>query len=140
MGRTVGIVLFWLLLCYVIGMSARSIIPSLFWPGLAPRAEAPALKQCLREIRELDQELASKAAATLRSGQPGRISHWLHAWDERYLALTGGCGPLEGAREDLGTLRTELESLLRSYQGGALRTRERIERAVVEIGADRGSE
>jgi hypothetical protein len=132
--------LFWLLLCYVIGMSARSIIPALFWPTLAPRAQAPALEHCVREIRELDQELASKSAETLRSRQPARLSHWLHAWDERYLALAGGCGPLEGAREDLQKLRTGIESLLRTYQGGALRTRERIGRALDQMGAQRGSE
>lgn len=140
LGRTIGIVLFWLLLCYVIGMSARSIIPSLFWPALAPRPAAPRLEQCEREIRELDRVLLDKAAETLRGQNAEELARWLHAWDERYLAIAGGCGPLEGARKDLQKLRARVESLLRTYQGRALGIQVRIRRALDEVSRLQGSE
>lgn len=140
LGRKLGIVLFWLLLCYAIGMSARSIIPSLFWPALAPRPHAPALQQCAREIELLDQQLLSKSAQAVRGAGLAKLGHFLHAWDERYMALAGGCGPLEAARKDLQQLRTEVEALLRTYQGKSWKIQERIHRALSQSVAPPASE
>jgi hypothetical protein len=136
-GRIVGIAIFWLLLCYVIGMSALSIIPSLFWPELGPRPHAPRLEQCAKEIADLDRELLEKTAESLRHRGPRR-QLWLHEWDGRFMALAGGCGPLEGARADLLKLRTGVEALLRRYQGDALRTQERIWRAIDQVSGPHG--
>jgi hypothetical protein len=130
LGRAAGIAVFWLLLSYVIGMSALSIIPSLFWPQIGPRAHAARLEQCALEIATLNRELVDQAAESLRGHGPANLGHFLRDWDQHYMALSGGCGPLEGARADLLKLRADVESLLRSYQGGAMKAQERIRRAL----------
>jgi hypothetical protein len=133
MGRLAGIALFWALACYVVGMSAVSIIPSLFWPELGPRPEGPGVERCAKQIDALDHELLNLAADALRT--PRQTSRWpaLKAWDQRFAALSDGCGALEGARRDLLRLRTGVESLLRGYDRGPMRTRERIRRALEQF-------
>jgi chorismate mutase len=130
LGRNIGIALFWLLLCYVIGMSARSIIPSLFWPSLAPVAHVPGLADCAREIDTLDRELIHQAAKSLHAGDFVGSERWLAAWDRRYLALSGGCGALESARKDLLELREGVGSMLETYRDGPWQAHQRIERVL----------
>jgi hypothetical protein len=130
MGRRLGIGLFWLLAVYMIGMSAASIIPSLYWPGSAPRPAALAVEQCAERIRVLEHELLTKVADTVRRGRVAGLERWLLAWDERSLTLGGGCGPFEPARMDLLRLRADLGALLASYRSGPFRTQQRLQRAL----------
>ncbi len=138
LGRALGISLFWLLACYVIGMSAVSIIPSLYWPELGPRPQAPGLEFCAREIQQLDDGLLALAAGALHGGNPTERARALNAWDARFDRLAGGCGPLEGARIDLLRLRRGIDSLLRRYDRGPMRAQERIRRALAQLGEGAG--
>jgi hypothetical protein len=133
-GRRVGITLVWISLCYVVGASASSIIPSLFWPDLAPRPPRVPTERCAHEIAALDRALRDGAAARLRGDQRVKLGVWLREWDGRYMTLTGGCGPLEGARKDLYKLRNDLEALLQRYDNNAGKTQQRIEHALEPIG------
>jgi len=133
LGRKAGIAVFWLLLAYLVGMSSVSIIPSLFFPEIGPRPTGPTVSRCAMEISALERTLMDRTAATLRDPQTGGASRWLAAWDARYLALDGGCGPLENARKDLAGLRTGLEALLNSYEQGPMQVRERIRRALQSL-------
>lgn len=130
LGRRVGIALFWMMLCYVIGMSSFSILPSLFWPKHAPRPPAVPTERCATEIAALDQELLRHTEATLRGEHHLPLQTWLRDWDGRYLALSGGCGALEPARKDLLKLRTGIESLIHNYERGPGKARQRIQHAL----------
>lgn len=128
LGRRLGIAVFWLLCCFVIGMSARSIVPSLFWPSLAPRAQARDAVHCAREIAALDGQLQRKTSASLREGDVAASQRWLIAWDRRSMALSGGCGALEQARVDLLELRAGLGALLERYRDGPMQAQQRLRR------------
>jgi hypothetical protein len=127
------------MLCYVIGMSSLSILPSLFWPEHAPRPPAAPTDRCASEIAALDRELLDNTDATLRGEQRLPLQAWLHTWDGRYMRLSGGCGALEPARKDLHKLRTGIESLLQSYERGPGKARQRIQHALEPLGAGAGS-
>jgi hypothetical protein len=129
-GRRLGIGLFWLLAVYMVGMSAASIIPALYWPDSAPRPAAPAVEQCARQLQALEGDLVSKVASTIQRGRAAGLGRWLNAWDERSLKLAGGCGPLETTRKDLLRLRAELGALLADYRSGSLRVQQRLQRAL----------
>jgi hypothetical protein len=129
-GRRLGIGLFWLLAVYMIGMSAASIIPSLYWPASAPRPDALAVELCAERIQSLKRELLAKVADTVRHGRVAGLERWLLAWDERSLTLGGGCGPFEPARMDLLRLRADLGALLADYRSGPFRTQQRLQRAL----------
>jgi hypothetical protein len=123
-------------LCFVIGASALSIIPSLFWPDLAPRPPRVPTEQCAQQIAALDRDLREDAAARLRGERRAKLGVWLREWDGRYMTLSGGCGPLEGARKDLYKFRNGLETLLQRYESGAGKTQQRIQHALEPIGED----
>mgnify|MGYP001615122712 CR=1 FL=1 len=133
LGRKAGIAVFWLLLAYLVGMSSVSIIPSLYFPEIGPRPAGPTVQRCAREISALETSLMNRTAEALRDPQTSDTSRWLAAWDARYTALHGGCGPLEDARKDLAGLRTGLEALLNSYEQGPMQVRERIRRALQSL-------
>jgi len=139
-GRHLGVVLFWVLCCFVIGMSSRSIIPALYFPASAPLPDAKTVRACATELAALQHELSQAAAACVRSG---RVEGWnaqLDAWDARFLALDGGCGPLEPARGDLRALRTQLGALVQDFGNGALKAQKRLQRALSALsGANAGS-
>jgi hypothetical protein len=136
LGRRIGITLVWMSLCFVIGASSLSIIPSLFWPELAPRPPQVPTEQCAQQIAALDRELREDAAARLRGEPRAKLGVWLREWDGRYMTLSGGCGPLEATRKDLYKLRNGLESLLQRYESGAGKTQRRIQNALEPIGDD----
>lgn len=127
-GRRLGIAVFWLLCCFVIGMSARSIVPSLFWPSVAPHARTPGLSRCARAIAELNRQILHKAGTSLRAADSAASQRWLMAWDRRAMALSGGCEALEPAREDLLELRAGVGSLLERYGSGPMQAQQRIRR------------
>jgi hypothetical protein len=129
-GRRIGIALFWALAVYMVGMSAASIIPSLYWPASAPRPDALTAQQCAKRIVALERDLLAKVADTVRRGRVAGVERWLLAWDERSLSLGGGCGPYEPARMDLLRLRADLGSLIASYRSGPFRTQQRLQRAL----------
>jgi hypothetical protein len=130
LGRRIGIALFWLLCCYVIGMSTRSIVPALFWPHLAPLAQMPGAAECARELRDLDDQLLRKAGESLALGEVAAFEQWLIGWDRRFAALTGGCGSLARPRRDLLTLRSGLGSLFEQFGRGPLRAHDRLKSAL----------
>lgn len=132
-GRAAGIVLFWVLAFYVIGMSAVSIIPSLYWPALAPHAPPATVATCAHEISALDQKLLELVSESLHRHSSAELAMALHAWDGRSLALAGGCGPLEAARRELLHLRAQVGTLLRRIDRGPGRTQMRIQRAIAQI-------
>jgi hypothetical protein len=127
-GRKIGIGLFWLLLCYVIGMSAVSIIPALYWPELAPRPAGVQAEECAARIDALQQELLARAARAVRAGSEQGLQRWLVGWDKRALALSGGCGPLEQAHRDLLRLRRGVGSLLAAYRSDSMPVQQRLRR------------
>lgn len=129
-GRRVGIVIFWLMAAWVVGMSSVSVISALYWPESAPRPAAASVDTCAKQISELDEELSSKATEYLGRHDIRGMEAWLQQWDRRYLALSGGCGPLEPARKDLGELRAEMERLLERYSQDAAKRHERIRQAL----------
>jgi len=130
LGRRIGIALFWLLTCYVIGMSTRSIVPALFWPHLAPLARAPEAAECARELRKLDEQLLQKAGESLARGELADFQAWLLRWDKRFATLTGGCGSLARPRRDLLALRSGLGSLFDDFRRGPLKAHERLKSAL----------
>jgi hypothetical protein len=136
-GRKLGIVLFWLLAVYMVGMSAASIIPALYWPNVAPRPDAPVVARCAAEIVALERNLLRLTASGLRRGQIAGIERSLLAWDQRAIALSGGCGALEPAREDLLELRAGIGVLIANYRSGTLRVHQRLQRTLDAIGARR---
>jgi hypothetical protein len=136
-GRKLGIGLFWLLAVYMVGMSAASIIPALYWPHVAPRPDAPAVARCAAEIVALERNLLRLTATGLRRGQIAGIERSLLAWDQRAIALSGGCGALEPAREDLLKLRAGIGALIASYRSGTLHIQQRLQRTLDAIGARR---
>jgi hypothetical protein len=129
-GRRLGIGLFWLLAVYMIGMSAASIIPALYWPDAAPRPRALSAARCAQQIHALERDLLAKVADSVQRGSLTGLERWLLMWDGRSLALAGGCGPLEPARKDLLRLRADLGSLLASYRSRSLRVQQRLQRAL----------
>ena len=139
MGRRVGIALFWMMLCYVIGMSSFSILPALFWPDHAPRPPAVATDRCAEEIAALDRELLNNTEATLRGERLLPLQAWLRDWDGRYAALSTDCGALEPARKDLFKLRTGIESLIQSYERGPGKARQRIRHALEALSDGTGA-
>lgn len=125
-----GVVLFWVMCSYLIGMSARSIIPALYFPSAAPRPTQSSVQRCAAELDTLQHQLSDAAASVLRRG---RVSGWeakLAKWDARFDSLAPDCGPYEPAREDLRTLRAELDALVQDYGRGALKTQQRLRSAL----------
>jgi hypothetical protein len=127
-GRKLGIALFWLMLCYVIGMAAVSIIPALYWPELAPRPAGLRVEECARRIDALQHELLARATEAVRAAEVHGLQRWLVSWDKRALALSGGCGPLEGAHRDLLRLRSGVSSLLAAYRTDPMPVQQRLRR------------
>jgi hypothetical protein len=130
LGRRIGIALFWLLSCFVIGMSTRSIVPALFWPHLAPLAQTPGAAECARALRDLDDQLLRQAGELLAQGDVAAFQRWLIGWDKRFAALTGGCDSLAGPRRDLLALRSGLGSLFEDLRSGPLQAQERLKSAL----------
>jgi hypothetical protein len=130
LGRRLGIALFWLMLVYVISMSAVSIIPALYFPAIAPTPPETAVKLCALRIDELERDLLARTTAVLKRGDAGGLDRWLATWDKRLAELAGGCGALESARQDLLKLRAGIGSLLSSYRSGPLRIQQRLDRAL----------
>jgi len=129
-GRRLGVVLFWVTCSYLIGMSARSIIPALYFPAAAPRPSSAVAQRCAAELDTLQHQLSEAATSSMRRG---RISTWdakLAAWDARFGALDEDCGPYEPARQDLRVLRSELDALVQDYGRGALKTQQRLRSAL----------
>ena len=129
-GRRFGVALFWVMCTYLIGMSARSIIPALYFPSAAPQPSPSTAKRCAAELDTLQRELSEAAAKCFAHR---RINTWdarLAAWDARFGQLTGDCGPYEPARADLQALRDELDTLVRDYGNGALKTQQRLRSAL----------
>jgi hypothetical protein len=114
-------------------MSSVSIIPSLFFPEVGPRPRAPSLAFCASEIAALDQALVDITSRSLRGKQLAELGRGLHAWDSRAVALSGGCGALDEARQDLLHLRADFEVLIRKIDRGPRKTQERIRRALQQI-------
>lgn len=133
-GRKIGVALFWALAAYVIGMSARSVIPSLFWPDAAPRPAGKGVEVCAEEIDALERSLSRRVRESFAEHSLHGLTPFLAAWDERYAQLAD-CGPLEPARKDLGSLRTELVALLRSYAADPMKRQDRIRRALQALPA-----
>lgn len=129
-GRRVGIALFWLSAAYVVGGAALSILPALYWPAHAPRMPSPGVIECARGIDTLERELSAHAAGAYEDVRAGVHAAWLARWDRRYAALGSDCGPLEPARLDLGTLRTDLGAQLAEHERSSRPARERVRRAV----------
>ena len=132
-GRRLGVVLFWVMCSYLIGMSARSIIPALYFPSAAPRPTQSSMQRCAAELDTLQHQLSDAAVTCLRKG---KVSGWdakLAKWDARFAALAPDCGPYEPAREDLRTLRSELDALVQDYGRGALITQQRLRSALAAI-------
>ena len=127
-GRKLGIALFWLMLCYVIGMAAVSIIPALYWPELAPRPASLQVEECARRIDALQHELLARTTRAVHAADVHGLQRWLVAWDKRALALSGGCGPLEGAHRDLLRLRRGVSSLLAAYRSDPMPVQQRLRR------------
>ena len=130
MGRRVGIALFWLLLCYRGRHELVLDHPVAVLAGRTRRARRPCRPSAARsEIDALDRELLRRrgrcacAASSARQLAPGSPR-----WDGRYMALDGGCGALEPARQDLRKLRSGIESLLQSYERGPGKAQQRIQR------------
>lgn len=107
--------MFWLLGVYVVGMSARSIIPSLYFPELAPVPEDAGTRMCLAELDALERELAERSAQTLLQREVASASRWLSEWDRKLHSLAGRCGPLESTRKDLEAARAVMGSMLERY-------------------------
>jgi hypothetical protein len=129
-GRRIGIALFWSLGFFVIGMSAASIIPSLYFPDAAPIPRAEGPESCARELDALERDLLGRVAETLERAHTTGLERFLTVWDGRALALAGGCGPLESARQDLLTLRTGVGSLLTNYRAAPLTAQRRLRSAL----------
>ena len=136
-GRRVGIALFWSFLVFVIGMSAASIIPSLYFPDTAPVPRAPETSACAREIDALERDLLGRVAMTLQQAQTEGLERFLNTWDGRALALAGGCGPLEPARQDLMALRSGVGSLLSNYRAAPIKAQRRLRSALEAWNAGR---
>jgi hypothetical protein len=100
----------------------------LFWPSHAPTAQAPGTARCAKELAALDEQLLQKTNASLRSSDVAGSQRWLIAWDRRFVALSGGCGALEGARTDLRELRAGVGSLLENYRDGPSQAHQRLRR------------
>jgi hypothetical protein len=114
-GRRIGIAIFWLLAAYLVGMSSWSIIPSLYFPELAPVPREAGAKLCLSELDALERELTSRSADALESRNVDTADRWLREWDRRLATLAGQCGPLERARKDLEAARVVMGSMLERY-------------------------
>jgi hypothetical protein len=135
LGRRAGVILFWLMGVFLIGMSSRSIIPALYFPSAAPRPQAEGAERCARELSILQAEMTSAAAESVQSAS---ITPWrarATAWDGRLHALARGCGELERTREDLLRLHGQLEAMLRAYGGddGAMQFQQRVRGALAAL-------
>ena len=130
LGRRMGVALFWVMAAYVVCGSALSIISSLYWPDSAPRPPGGDIENCARNITTLRGELHDWAARSLRGADASTRQAGLDRWDRRFQVVGSRCGDLDGARRDLGELRSGLESLLDEYERERGPTRERIRRAL----------
>ncbi len=111
-------------------MSAASIIPSLDFPDAAPQPRALETSACARELDALERDLLGRVTAILQRAQTDGLERFLNAWDGRALALAGGCGPLEPARQDLMALRSGVGSLLTTYRAAPLHAQRRLRSAL----------
>ncbi len=118
-GRAAGVILFWFLAVYVVGMSSWSIIPSLYFPRVAPTPKALGAAACMNELEALEHELSQHSALALQSREVRSPEHWLGEWDRRMAGLRGQCGPLETARKDLESAREVVGSMLERYADDA---------------------
>ena len=115
---------------YLIGMSARSIIPALYFPSAAPKPSQATALRCGAELDTLQHQLSDAAATCLRRGKVATWEAKLAQWDARFSALASDCGPYEPARNDLRVLRAELDELVQDYGRGALKTQQRLRSAL----------
>jgi hypothetical protein len=118
-GRAAGVILFWCLAVYVVGMSSWSIIPSLYFPSLVEAPKAIGAEACMAELEALEEELSEESARALASREVRSPERWLGEWDRRMAGLHGQCGPLETARKDLETAREVVGSMLERYADDA---------------------
>jgi hypothetical protein len=134
-GRRAGVLLFWLMGVFLIGMSWRSIVPALYFPASAPHPTAPGAARCARELSVLQGEMSSAAAESL---QRASIVPWRSreaGWDGKLHALERGCGELERSRQDLVRLHDQLDAMLRGYAGGdgAMQFQQRVRGALAAL-------
>ena len=108
--------MFWALAAFVVGASAWSIIPSLYFPGVGPVPRPASVAECRDELAALDIELSERSAASLQRRDASHHDEWLHDWDRRIALLDDEvCGPLTGARNDLTAARAALGEMLKRY-------------------------
>lgn len=134
-GRRAGVLAFWLMCVFLISMSWRSIVPSLYFKASAPRPAAPGAARCAKELSVLQHEMSSAAAESLERAS---IVPWRSreaAWDGRLHALERGCGELERSLQDLVRLHGQLDAMLRGYAGGdgAMQFQQRVRGALAAL-------
>jgi len=114
-GRVLGIVVFWSLAVFVVGMSALSIIPTLYFPAVAPKPDPVSTRACASRLDALERELVQRSAEQLRTRDDTHPPRWLTAWDDEMARLTGTCGELEPVRKDIAEARHRLGRMLEGY-------------------------
>ena len=116
--------MFWALAAFVVGASAWSIVPALYFQELAPQPKAVSVHDCRDELEALERELSERSMQSLANrdalhlGNRDALHHeaWLHEWDRRIALLDEhACGPLRGTRNDLIAARAALGEMLRRY-------------------------
>jgi hypothetical protein len=115
-GRRAGIAVFWALAAFVVGASAWSIVPALYFQELAPQPKAASVHDCRDELEALERELSEHSVRSLESRDALHDDAWLHEWDRRIALLDEhACGPLRGTRNDLIAARAALGEVLQRY-------------------------
>jgi hypothetical protein len=107
---------FWALAAFVVGASAWSIVPALYFQELAPQPKAASVHVCRDELEALERELSERSVQSLESRDATHHDAWLHEWDRRIALLDEqACGPLRGTRNDLIAARAALGQMLQRY-------------------------
>jgi hypothetical protein len=107
---------FWGLAVFVVGASSWSIVPSLYFPDLAPQPKPATVAACGQELAALERELSEQSIKRLASHDASHHDAWLHEWDRRMALLDDeACGPLKGPRKDLTAARAALGDMLKRY-------------------------
>jgi len=107
---------FWAIAAFVVGASAWSIIPSLYFPSVAPQPKAAGVQACREALATLERELSEHSAQSLLRRDASHHDAWLLEWDRRIALLDdSACGPLKAARKDLTAARAALGEMLKRY-------------------------
>ena len=133
-GRRLGLTVYYLLLVYVIGAGAISIIPQIFFPSptLSPQKAAAEI-HCAQEIRSLKSELLEKTNDFVNDDRIDRQRQWFVRWDKRFHMLGKGCGKLEPTRIELKKLRDDMESMMQRFYRKKTPLINKIDRALMGI-------